>query len=145
MADPEKKPETFPPAIEPDEEEEEEPKSTLPPEVAEQEAKKAIREIEEEIEEEHPSKPARPPPILHAGPQKTFIDRAWEKQYAVEARLKRIGHGRYARVVKMARKPEQEEFVKASQITGFGIMVIGLLGFLIYLGMQWLHLVLKIK
>lgn len=144
MADEQKKPDTFPPAVEPDEEEEE-PKSTLPPDVAEREAQRAIEEIEEEIEEEHPSRPPTPLPVTHEGEERTFIDRAWERQYALESRLKRIGHGRYSRVIKMARKPEHEEFVKASQITGIGIVVIGFVGFLIYLVMQWLMKLLGVK
>lgn len=140
----EKKPEPFPPPVEEDEEEDE-PKSTLPPEVAEREAEEAIREIEEEIEEEHPVRPPAPPPARHAEGEPTFIDRAWERQYALEGRLKRIGHGRYSRVVRMARKPEHEEFVRASQITGMGIFAVGLIGFLIYLFMQWLMTLLGVK
>ncbi|HEX9816926.1 MAG TPA: protein translocase SEC61 complex subunit gamma [Candidatus Thermoplasmatota archaeon] len=112
------------------------PRSTLAPEVAEREAKKAIEEIEEEIEREHPAKP-KPAPHVQHGPQKSFVDKAWDSQYRAENRLKRIGHGRYGRVLKMARKPEPEEFQKASQITGLGILVLGLIGFLIFLLMTW--------
>lgn len=134
----EKKPEAFPPAAEEvEDEEEEEPQSTLPPDVAEREAARAIEEIEEEVEAEHPAKP-RPPPHVPAGPQRSFLDKAWDAQYRIENRFKRIGHGRYGRVVKMARKPEPEEFQKASQITGLGIMVLGLIGFLIFLLMTWI-------
>jgi protein transport protein SEC61 subunit gamma and related proteins len=143
LADPTQRPPTAPSAIEPDDEDEEEPKSTLPPDVADREAERAIKEIEEEVESEHPTR-ARPPPPRAEGPQKSFIDKAWEKQYAVEARLQRIGHGRYSRVLKMARKPEPEEFRKASQITGLGIAVIGFVGFLIYLFMQWLMSILGV-
>jgi protein transport protein SEC61 subunit gamma and related proteins len=144
MAD-SKHPEPAPSSVEPDEEEDE-PRSTLPPEVAEREAEKAIQEIEEEIEEERPAK--RPEAAEHLPPpgsQKSFIDKAWEKQYAVESRLQRIGHGRYSRVLKMARKPEPEEFRKAALITGLGIVVIGLVGFAIYLLMQWLDGLLGVQ
>jgi protein transport protein SEC61 subunit gamma and related proteins len=130
-----RKPDPF--ASQTDEEEDDVPRSTLPPDVAEREARKAIEEIEQEIEQERPSKP-RAPPHVPSGPQKSFVDRAWDTQYRLENRLKRVGHGRYGRVVKMARKPEPEEFQKASQITGLGILVLGLIGFLIFLLMSWL-------
>jgi protein transport protein SEC61 subunit gamma-like protein len=64
---------------------------------------------------------------------KRFIERAWDLQYRLEARQKRIGKGRYGRVLKMARKPTDEEYSKTSKITGAGIILIGGLGFLIFL------------
>jgi protein transport protein SEC61 subunit gamma-like protein len=66
-------------------------------------------------------------------PNKTFIDRAWEIQNNIDARRSRIGKGKYGRVLKMARNPTDEEFVKTSKITGAGILLIGGLGFLIFL------------
>lgn len=137
-----KKPEPFPPAVE-DDDEDDVPASTLPPDVVEREAEKAIHEIEEEIEEEHPAKP-RPTPHIPTGPQKSFVDKAWDTQYRVENRIKRVGHGKYGRVIKMARKPEPEEFQKASQITGLGILVLGLIGFLIFLLMTWIFGLLNV-
>jgi protein transport protein SEC61 subunit gamma-like protein len=62
-----------------------------------------------------------------------IIDKAWELQHNIEARQKRIGKGKYGRVLKMARKPTNEEYEKTSKITGAGILIIGGLGFLIYL------------
>ena len=62
-----------------------------------------------------------------------FVDRAWELQRKIESRQKRIGKGRYGRVLKMARKPTDEEFSKTSKITFLGILMIGGLGFLIFL------------
>lgn len=137
------KPQPVPATVEPDEEEDE-PKSTLSPDVAEREAQRAIQEIEQEIDEERPTKRAKPHVIVHEGDERTFLDRVWERQNRIEARVKRIGHGKYSRVVKMARKPEEEEFVKASQITGIGIAVIGAVGFIIYLIMKWVHELLRI-
>lgn len=58
---------------------------------------------------------------------------SWSIQQKVEERLRRIGKGKYGRVLKMARKPDKEEFTKVVQITGIGIILIGLLGFGIYL------------
>ncbi|MDG6219356.1 MAG: protein translocase SEC61 complex subunit gamma [Candidatus Thermoplasmatota archaeon] len=65
--------------------------------------------------------------------QKKFIDKAWDLQRDLEARQKRIGKGKYGRVLKMARKPTDEEFAKTSKITGLGILIIGVIGFVIFL------------
>jgi protein transport protein SEC61 subunit gamma-like protein len=62
-----------------------------------------------------------------------IIDKAWDLQYNIESRQKRIGKGKYGRVLKMARNPTNEEYAKTSKITGAGIMIIGGIGFLIYL------------
>ena len=64
---------------------------------------------------------------------KSFVERAWDLQHRQEAKQKRIGKGKYGRVLKMARKPTDEEFSKTSKITGAGILLIGGLGFLIFL------------
>ena len=64
---------------------------------------------------------------------KGFMDRARDLQANLEAKQKRVGKGRYGRVLKMARKPTHDEFVKTSKITGAGILLIGGLGFLIFL------------
>lgn len=141
--DSERKPTPFPPPVE-DDDEDEAPKSTLPDAVVEREAQKAIEEIDDEVEKEHPSHRA-PPIIRHEGSDKTFVDKAWEAQYKVENRFKRFGHGRYGRVIKMARKPEPEEFAKASQITGIGILVVGFIGFLILLLVGWIMGLLNVK
>ena len=62
-----------------------------------------------------------------------IIDKAWELQHNIEARQKRIGKGKYGRVLKMARNPTNEEYEKTSKITGAGILIVGGLGFLIFL------------
>ena len=64
---------------------------------------------------------------------KGIIDRAWDVQYNIEARQKRIGKGKYGRVLKMARKPTNDEYSKTSKITAVGILIIGGVGFLVYL------------
>jgi protein transport protein SEC61 subunit gamma-like protein len=61
------------------------------------------------------------------------MDKAWDLQNSLEARRNRIGKGKYGRVLKMARKPTNEEYVKTSKITFVGILLIGGLGFLIFL------------
>jgi protein transport protein SEC61 subunit gamma-like protein len=65
--------------------------------------------------------------------EKVFIDKAWDLQHNLEARQKRIGKGKYGRVLKMARNPTNEEYEKTSKITGAGILIIGGIGFLIFL------------
>lgn len=62
-----------------------------------------------------------------------FIEKAWDLQERIESRRDRIGKGKYGRVLKMARKPTNEEYSKTSKITGAGIILIGGLGFLIFL------------
>ena len=64
---------------------------------------------------------------------KGFVERARDLQYDLETRRSRIGKGKYGRVLKMARKPTNEEFVKTSKITGAGMLLIGGLGFAIFL------------
>ena len=64
---------------------------------------------------------------------KTFMEKAWDLQNNLEAKRNRIGKGKYGRVLKMARKPTNEEYIKTSKITFVGILLIGGLGFLIFL------------
>ena len=64
---------------------------------------------------------------------KGFMERAWDLQYTLEAKQKRMGKGKYGRVLKMARKPTDEEYSKTCKITGVGILLVGGLGFLIFL------------
>ena len=61
------------------------------------------------------------------------MEKARDLQHRLETRQKRIGKGKYGRVLKMARKPTDEEFSKTSKITMAGIILIGGLGFLIFL------------
>lgn len=64
-----------------------------------------------------------------------IVDRAWEYQRRLEERTKRLGRGKYGRVIKMARKPSSEEYSRTIQITGLGLLLLGGLGFLIFLVM----------
>lgn len=61
-----------------------------------------------------------------------FVDDVEQVQNRIEERIRRIGKGRYGRVLKMARKPTRDEYKKTLQITSLGIILIGGLGFLIY-------------
>jgi protein transport protein SEC61 subunit gamma-like protein len=71
--------------------------------------------------------------VSSATNQKDIIEKAWDLQHNLEARQKRIGKGKYGRVLKMARNPTNEEYAKTSKITGLGIILVGGIGFLIYL------------
>ncbi len=64
--------------------------------------------------------------------EKGIVDRSWDLQRRIEERTKHVGKGRYGRVIKMARKPTGEEYLKVTQITSLGLILIGGLGFLIY-------------
>ncbi len=66
-----------------------------------------------------------------------LVDRSWDVQRRVEERLKRLGKGKYGRVLKMARKPTPDEYSKVILITGLGLVLIGALGFGIYLVMRY--------
>ncbi len=65
--------------------------------------------------------------------EKDFIKRAWDVQRAIEERGDKIGKGKYGRALKMARKPEGEEYNKSCQITAIGTLIVGAIGFAIYL------------
>jgi len=64
---------------------------------------------------------------------KSILDKAWAVQHKIEEREQRIGKGKYGRVLKMARKPTNEEYEKTAKIVGIGIVLIGALGFVIYI------------
>lgn len=66
-----------------------------------------------------------------------LVDRSWDAQRRIEERVKRLGKGKYGRVLKMARKPTSDEYSKVVLITGLGIAAMGALGFLIYLIMTF--------
>lgn len=88
--------------------------------------------------QEFPEQRPTPRPATGGG----LVDRAWEVQHRLEARAKTLGRGKYGRVLKMARKPDNEEFNQVSKVTAVGILVVGLIGFLIYFIMDpLLHLV----
>ena len=61
-----------------------------------------------------------------------IVEQSWDIQRRIEGRVKNLGKGKYGRVLKMARKPEMDEYVKVLQITSIGLFLIGGLGFLIY-------------
>ncbi len=65
-----------------------------------------------------------------------FLTRAWSWQHAIDRKWAGLGRGRIARVLRMARKPEPEEFRQSAVIVLVGIAVIGGIGFFMYLFMS---------
>ncbi|MDO9536962.1 MAG: protein translocase SEC61 complex subunit gamma [Thermoplasmata archaeon] len=61
-----------------------------------------------------------------------IVEESWNIQHRIESRAKNFGKGKYGRVLKMARKPENDEYIKVLQITSIGLILMGGLGFLIY-------------
>lgn len=71
----------------------------------------------------------------------TIDDKLLDFQDKIERRIGGIGKGKYARIIKMAKKPARDEYLKVVLITGVGIVILGLLGFFIYLIMGvYIHL-----
>ncbi len=66
-----------------------------------------------------------------------IVEKTWEIQQRIEERVKRMGKGKYGRVLAMARKPTADEYSKIVQIVALGILIIGMVGFVIYLIFQY--------
>jgi protein transport protein SEC61 subunit gamma-like protein len=62
-----------------------------------------------------------------------FLDRARRVQENFDGRLRSVGHGKYGRILRMARKPTSEDYVRVLGITWLGAVIIGVTGFLIYI------------
>jgi protein transport protein SEC61 subunit gamma and related proteins len=62
-----------------------------------------------------------------------FLDRARKVQDEVDGRLHTLGHGKYGRILRMARRPTQDEYVKVLEVTWLGAALIGLTGFAFYI------------
>lgn len=67
----------------------------------------------------------------------SFDDKATEIQDKIERRFSNLGKGKYSRLLRMAKKPDRDEYIKVLLITGAGIVLLGLLGFFIYLMMGY--------
>ena len=62
-----------------------------------------------------------------------IVEKAWQLQHRIENRYRSFGRGQYSRILKMARKPKRDEYVKIMEISAAGLLLIGFLGFTIYL------------
>jgi len=61
-----------------------------------------------------------------------IVDKSWDLQRKIEEKTKHVGKGKYGRVLRMARKPSGEEYIRITQIVAIGLILLGGLGFLIY-------------
>ena len=66
-----------------------------------------------------------------------IVEKSWEIQKRIEERAKRLGKGKYGRVLQMARRPTPDEYSKIVTIVAAGILVLGAVGFLIYLAFTY--------
>jgi protein transport protein SEC61 subunit gamma and related proteins len=62
-----------------------------------------------------------------------FLDRAKRMQENFDGRLRSVGHGKYGRILRMARKPTSEDYVRVLEVTWIGAVIIGLTGFALYI------------
>ncbi len=62
-----------------------------------------------------------------------IVQKSWELQAKIENWYRSFGRGKYSRILKMARKPGHDEYIKIMEISGAGLLMIGFLGFTIYL------------
>jgi len=62
-----------------------------------------------------------------------FLDRARRVQDEFDGRIRNVGHGKYGRILRMARRPTSEEYVKVLQVTALGAVLIGFTGFALYI------------
>ncbi|MBC7129400.1 MAG: protein translocase SEC61 complex subunit gamma [Thermoplasmatales archaeon] len=60
-----------------------------------------------------------------------IIEKSLEKQKKIEEMLGRLGKGKYGRVLQLASHPDEDEYMKTSQLTAIGIFLIGFIGFII--------------
>ena len=62
-----------------------------------------------------------------------FLDRARRVQDQFDGRLRNVGPGKFGRILRRARKPAVDEYVKVLEVTALGAVIIGSVGFLIYI------------
>jgi protein transport protein SEC61 subunit gamma-like protein len=67
-----------------------------------------------------------------------IIKKTIEKQEWLEDKARGIGKGKYARVLTMAVKPTEEEYSKSLLITGVGIVLVGIAGFIIFMMFKYI-------
>jgi len=65
-------------------------------------------------------------------------ERTREVQNQIEGKLSAVSRGKLARVLKMSRKPDMDEYKKTIMITTAGMIFIGGLGFFIYLCFEYI-------
>ncbi len=61
-----------------------------------------------------------------------IVEGSWKVQDKIEEKAGKIGKGKFGRILKMARKPDMDEYKKTLLIVVGGLMLIGGVGFLIF-------------
>ena len=67
-----------------------------------------------------------------------IVEETLKVQNQIEHKIQGVTRGKLARVLKMSRKPDMEEYKKTILITLAGMIAIGGLGFLIYLAFTYI-------
>lgn len=93
------------------------------------------QDLDDVIEQETAPRHAH---VAHVPKGNGLVERAWTAQDKLAKRWEGLGKGRIARVIRMARKPEPEEFRHSAIVVLVGIAIIGAMGFFTYLFMKWL-------
>lgn len=64
--------------------------------------------------------------------------RAEEIQDSLDSKISGFGRGKYGRILQMAHTPDKEEYLKTAKISALGIIVLGLVGFVVMWIMTYL-------
>lgn len=64
--------------------------------------------------------------------------RAEQIQNALDSRISGLGRGKYGRILQMAHTPDKEEYLKTAKISAIGILILGLVGFVVMWIMTYL-------
>ena len=67
---------------------------------------------------------------------RSFEDKVQDRQDAIEAQFRKISRGSWARIIRMARKTNPQEFKQTSIICGIGLFVLGFIGFVMLILMD---------
>ena len=64
--------------------------------------------------------------------------KAEQIQDSLDSRISGIGRGKYRRILQMAHTPDKEEYLKTAKISALGILILGLVGFVVMWIMTYL-------
>lgn len=64
--------------------------------------------------------------------------RAEEIQDGLDSKIGGLGKGKYGRILQMAHTPDKNEYLKTSKISAIGIILLGLVGFVVMWIMTYL-------
>ena len=64
--------------------------------------------------------------------------KAEQIQDSRDSRISGIGRGKYGRILQMAHTPDKEEYLKTAKISALGILILGLVGFVVMWIMTYL-------